>query len=52
MPWFVNDVYDPSYIAILKIKHADYCCIISGIRKSETINLMQNINFTEKRETS
>ena len=27
---------------------ADYCCIINGISKSEAMNLMQNINLTEK----
>ena len=26
-------------IAILNTKGADYCCIISGIRKSEAINV-------------
>ena len=40
-----------SDIAILKIKNADYCCIITGISKSEAINLMQNINMTEKSGT-
>ena len=30
----------------LNIKGADYCCIISGINKSEAINLMQNIDLT------
>ena len=30
-------------IAILNIKRADYCCIISKFNKSEAINLMQNI---------
>ena len=29
-------------ITILNIKGSDYCCIISGISKSEAINLMQN----------
>ena len=29
----------------------DYCCIIRGISKSETINFMQNANLTEKRGT-
>ena len=29
-----------SDIAILNITSADYCCIISGINKSEAINLM------------
>ena len=37
-----------SNIAILNIKGADYRCIISGIIKSEAINLMQNINLTKK----
>ena len=36
-----------SNIAILNIKSADYCCIISGISKTEAINLMQNIDLTE-----
>ena len=35
-----------SNIAILNIKGADYCCIISGISKSEAINLMENIDLT------
>ena len=39
-----------SDIAILNIKEADYHCIISRIRKSETINLMQNIYLTKKAE--
>ena len=38
-------------IAILNIKSADYCCIVSGISKKEAINLMQNIDLTDKRET-
>ena len=37
-----------SDIAILNIKSADYCCIISGISKSGAMNLMQNIDLTEK----
>ena len=37
-----------SDVAILKIKNADYCCIISGIRKSEAINLLQNIDLSEE----
>ena len=37
-----------SNIAILKIKNVDYHCIITGISKGEAINLMQNINLTEK----
>ena len=41
---------DLKNIAILKFKNADYCCIISGIRKSETLKLFQTIDFTEKSE--
>ena len=32
------------------IKSADYCCIISRFTKNEAINVMQNIDFTAKRE--
>ena len=35
---------------ILIIKEFDYRCITSGISKSEAINLMQNIDLTEKRQ--
>ena len=39
----VNLIFD---IAILEIKNADYCCIVTGISKSEGINLMKlNINL-------
>ena len=31
--------------------NSDYCCIFSGISKSEAANLMQNIDLTEKRRT-
>ena len=34
--------------AILNIKSADYCCIISRISKTEVINLMQKVNLTVK----
>ena len=40
-----------SNTAILKIKNADYHCIITGITQSETIKLLQNIGLTEKSET-
>ena len=46
MPWFINDAYEH-----LKIKNADYCWIITGISKSKAINLMQNIDLTEKSKT-
>ena len=36
--------------AILNIKNTDYCCIISSTSKSEAINLLQNINLTDKME--
>ena len=36
-----------SDIAILNIKVYDYCFIISGISKSNAINVMQNIDLTE-----
>ena len=39
------------YIAIQNIHCADYRCVISGISKSEAINLMQNIDLTEKSGT-
>ena len=37
-----------SGIAILGIKSADYCCIISRISKIEAINIMQNIDLIQK----
>ena len=40
-----------SVIAFLNIKSVDYRCIIRGISKSEAINLMQNIDLTEKSGT-
>ena len=38
-------------IAILNIHGVNYCFIISGISKSETINLFKNADFIEKRGT-
>ena len=40
-----------SNIAILNSQGADYCCTISGISKSEVINLMQDIDLTENSGT-
>ena len=40
-----------SDIAILNIKGSNYCCTISGISKSEAINLMQSTDLTEKSGT-
>ena len=36
-------------IVVLKIKNADYRCIITGVSKSEAIKLLQNIDLTEKK---
>ena len=36
-----------SNITILKIKNADYRCIISEISKSEAIKLLKNIDLTK-----
>ena len=40
-----------SDITILSIKRSDYRGIISGISKTEAINLMQNTELTEKSGT-
>ena len=40
-----------SDIAILNIKSIDHHCIISGISKNKTINLMQSIDLTEESGT-
>ena len=40
-----------SDIAVLNIKSVGYRCIITGISKIGSINLMQNINLTEKSRT-
>ena len=39
-----------SDIAILNIKGSDCHCIISLISKNEAINLMQNVDLTQKTE--
>ena len=38
-------------IAILEIKNTNYCCIITGISKSEATKLLQIIDLTEKNGT-
>ena len=48
---FVMMFMNLSNRAILIVKGAEYCCIISGISKSDAINLMQNVGLTEKRGT-
>ena len=40
-----------SDIAILNIHSADYHCIIIRISKSETINLLQNVDSSKKSKT-
>ena len=40
-----------SDIAILSIKGSNYCWIISLISKYDTINLLQNVDLTEKSGT-
>ena len=40
-----------SDIAILNMKVSNYCCIISGISKSEAINIMKNIDLIEESGT-
>ena len=37
-----------SDIAILNINGVDYCCIITGISKSEAVNLLQKADLNEK----
>ena len=36
-----------SNIYILNIKNVNYCCFINGISKSETMELLENMDFTE-----
>ena len=48
MPGLLMMSINLSDIPILNIRSADCCCIIDGISKSEAINLMQNIDLTEK----
>ena len=57
-PDICNDLHDVlmmsmnlSDMAILNIHGADYRCIISAISKCGAINLIQNIDLTEKSET-
>ena len=35
-------------ITILNVRSSDYGCIISGVRKNEAIDIMQDTNFTEE----
>ena len=38
----------PNDITILNIRCDGHCCIINGINKSETENLLQNIDLSKK----
>ena len=40
---------DLNDIAILNIKDVNDCCIISGISECETLNLLKNVNMTDKK---
>ena len=40
-----------SDIAISNINEADYCCIISGISKSEAVKLLEKADLNEKSGT-
>ena len=35
-------------IPVLLTEFGDYCCVIFGISKSEAINLIENVDLTEK----
>ena len=37
-----------SDIALITVKGADYCCIIHGISKSESINLLENLVLDDR----
>ena len=43
---------DLSNISILNIRGSDYRCIISAISKNQAIEIMQNVDLTEKSGTS
>ena len=48
---FLKEMILIMQMQILNFKGSDYGCIISLITKNEVINLMQNADLTEKRET-
>ena len=39
---------NPSNVDILNICHVDYHCIIDGTSKNEAVNLLENVDFSEK----
>ena len=39
-------------IAILNIRGVDYCCIINGNSRSDTVNLLLNADLTEERSNT
>ena len=40
---------DLNDIATLNINDVNDCCIISGISECETVNLLKNVNLTDKK---
>ena len=47
----VDDIYESNDTAILNIRDVDYRCIINGISKSKSINVLQNTGLIEKTGT-
>ena len=47
MQWFINVPMRCSHIAILKIKRSSFRFILTGISRSEAINLKTNIDLNE-----
>ena len=47
----VDDIYESNDTAILNIRYVDYRCIINGISKSKSINVLQNTGLIEKTGT-
>ena len=50
-PSYICNRYHHLLMMSMKIKNAAYHCIVSGISKSEVINILQNIDWTEKGRT-
>ena len=51
MSLFINDFYELEQYCLSKVKKAGSFCIITEISKIESINLMENIDLTEKSGT-
>ena len=48
MPWFIDDVYESSDIAILNIKGSDFCCTINGTSKKRSHEFNATYEFDRK----